>query len=168
MPLRAFGDFNYKWPVERMRASGLVSAYGSHVIPPNYLTPPYLIVEPTVEKVCLTSDDKFIVLATDGLWEQFDSSREVVYQMFVPHDVNIDECRTGRDLNAATHLIRRALATNPVPYDHADDEQIEMMEHERLVSFLTLPESVVRNFRDDISIIVAHVDALDNNERRDR
>lgn len=46
-PLRAFGDFNYKWNANRVREL-LVPSYGSYVLPPNYATPPYLTAQPEV------------------------------------------------------------------------------------------------------------------------
>ena len=51
MPLRAFGDYNYKWTVEKMKKLGLTRAFGSHVIPPYYLTPPYLNATPDIEEI---------------------------------------------------------------------------------------------------------------------
>ena len=51
------------------------------------------------------------------------------------------------DSNAATHLIRHALGSTETGLDH-----------DRLSELLTLPEDVVRLFRDDITIIIAYFD----------
>jgi pyruvate dehydrogenase phosphatase len=51
------------------------------------------------------------------------------------------------DTNAATHLIRHALASTETGLDQ-----------ERLSELLSLPDDVVRLFRDDITIIVAYFD----------
>lgn len=37
---------------------------------------------------------------------------------------------------------------------HIDQAELQKKRHSKLVSYLTLPQSVVRNFRDDISLIV--------------
>lgn len=93
-PLRAFGDYCYKWPVDKIKRSGLTRAFGSQIIPPNYITPPYLVVEPDVTKFNITSDcnhndskerKRVVIMATDGLWEQFETSRGVIEQVF-KHD----------------------------------------------------------------------------------
>lgn len=67
-PLRAFGDFCYKWPVDVLQKN-VVPYYGEHVIPHNYLTPPYLTAEPEISYHTLSSNDRFLVIASDGLWD---------------------------------------------------------------------------------------------------
>lgn len=67
-PLRAFGDFRYKWPVDVLKKYA-VRYYGDHIIPPNYLTPPYLTAEPEISYHSLTPKDRFLIIATDGIWD---------------------------------------------------------------------------------------------------
>ena len=64
-PLRAFGDFKFKWPVELIERVLGKSALNL----PNYKSPPYLTVVPEITHHRLTTRDKFMVLATDGLWD---------------------------------------------------------------------------------------------------
>ncbi len=199
MPLRAFGDFSFKWTIEKMKKLGLTRAFGSHVIPPYYLTPPYLTCLPEIEELSLidneTESQKFIILATDGLWEHFEGARKVVKcvnrfkdrlkkekannaedctlfdqnQTLVeirdflkarakPPITSFDKITADDDLiedtNCATFLIRTALGDIPSPDRLIDQQQQQILQHTRLVSYLTLPQSVVRNFRDDISLIV--------------
>lgn len=67
-PLRAFGDFRYKW--QRDVLEKIAGPYfGANVVPPHYHTPPYLTARPDVTYHHLTPKDKFLVLATDGLWD---------------------------------------------------------------------------------------------------
>ena len=40
-PLRAFGDFKFKWPRATIEGT-LGEILGEHACPPNYKTPPYL------------------------------------------------------------------------------------------------------------------------------
>lgn len=203
MPFRSFGDFCYKWETEKIKRVGLTRAFGSHIIPPHYRTPPYLIADPEISKFSLsyktknTVGSRFIVMATDGLWEQFQSSRCVVKQLF-RHDniynsiknfnlskeedqgkvcssilsgrtqesINdendaLNSTETSRlivDSNRSTYLLRAALGTD----QSADGNLYDPLErfndqHTRLVTFLTLPKHLVRNFRDDISLIVLHL-----------
>jgi pyruvate dehydrogenase phosphatase len=185
MPLRAFGDFCYKWSVEKMQKVGLTRAFGPHIIPPNYYTPPYLIVDPEINEYSLSDSpdqQKFIVLATDGLWEQFANVRQIM-KTIVRHQQKLLQLNSvgqakppatklptssaskgsfepvNLDTNSATYLLRNALGQTYLRnFDaHIETDEILRQQHERLVSFLTLPQSVVRNFRDDISVIVLYL-----------
>lgn len=208
MPFRAFGDFCYKWDVDKIRKAGLTRAFGSQIIPPNYRTPPYLIADPDIKRISLscrtpnTIGSRFIVMATDGLWEQFQSSRCVIKQifrheaefggekpdlkhskvnrsaaleddeiygdMFIPSSPKDTETENAENLsendlmidpNRSTYLLRVALGTNPSPENNLNDPMDRFRnQHRRLVTFLTLPQHLVRNFRDDISVIVLKLD----------
>lgn len=67
-PLRAFGDVRYKWTRESLQKL-VVPLFGEQVIPPNYHTPPYLSARPEIQHHVLTPKDKFLVIASDGLWD---------------------------------------------------------------------------------------------------
>lgn len=122
-----------------------------------------MIVEPEITKFSLTTgpdDESFIVLATDGLWEQFAHVGQIT-KCVVKHKSKLqrnEEESEIFDRNSATYLLRNALGqTHLKSYDsHVLTEEIVRQQHERLVSFLTLPQAVVRNFRDDITVIVIH------------
>lgn len=43
--------------------------FGEQMIPPNYHTPPYLTARPDVTYHRLTPRDKFLIIASDGLWD---------------------------------------------------------------------------------------------------
>lgn len=60
-PLRALGDFRYKWSLELMHKK-VVPFYGENAIPPNYFTPPYLTAKPEVIYHRLTPRDKFLII----------------------------------------------------------------------------------------------------------
>ncbi|OXB79904.1 UNVERIFIED_CONTAM: hypothetical protein H355_000934 [Colinus virginianus] len=175
MPFRAFGDVKFKWSIElqkRVVESGpdqLNDNEYTKFIPPNYHTPPYLTAEPEVIHHKLRPQDKFLVLATDGLWETMhrqDVARIVgEYLTGVHHQQPIavggykvtlgqmhgllTERRAKissvfEDQNAATHLIRHAVGNN----------EFGTVDHERLSKMLSLPEELARMYRDDITIIV--------------
>uniref|UniRef100_A0A1B0DEZ6 Integrase catalytic domain-containing protein n=1 Tax=Phlebotomus papatasi TaxID=29031 RepID=A0A1B0DEZ6_PHLPP len=67
-PLRALGDFRYKWPRDTLQ-SVAGPHYGEAAVPPHYHTPPYLTAQPEIKYHRLEPRDKFLVLATDGLWD---------------------------------------------------------------------------------------------------
>ncbi|XP_069076572.1 pyruvate dehyrogenase phosphatase catalytic subunit 1 isoform X1 [Pleurodeles waltl] len=175
MPFRAFGDVKFKWSIElqkRVVESGpdqLNDNEYTKFVPPNYHSPPYLTAEPEVIYHKLRPKDKFLVLATDGLWETM-HRQDVVkivgeYLTGVHHQqpiavggykVTLAQMhgllmeRRARissvfeDQNAATHLIRHAVGNN----------EFGVVDHERLSKMLSLPEELARMYRDDISIIV--------------
>ncbi|XP_045882077.1 pyruvate dehyrogenase phosphatase catalytic subunit 1 isoform X1 [Meles meles] len=175
MPFRAFGDVKFKWSIDlqkRVIESGpdqLNDNEYTKFIPPNYYTPPYLTAEPEVTYHRLRPQDKFLVLATDGLWETM-HRQDVVrivgeYLTGMHHQQPIavggykvtlgqmhgllTERRAKmssvfEDQNAATHLIRHAVGNN----------EFGTVDHERLSKMLSLPEELARMYRDDITIIV--------------
>lgn len=75
-PLRAFGDYRYKWSIDILQKY-VVPIYGEQVIPPNYFTPPYLTAEPEISYHSLTPKDRFLIIASDGIWD-FMSPTEAV------------------------------------------------------------------------------------------
>ncbi|XP_022657994.1 pyruvate dehydrogenase [acetyl-transferring]-phosphatase 2, mitochondrial-like isoform X1 [Varroa jacobsoni] len=165
-PLRAFGDFHFKWSRDELNKF-LVPLYGDRVIPHHYLTPPYLTARPEVSHHILTPRDKFLVIATDGLWEmlgtqkvvqfigQFMQGIETANLLRTPENATLgsmqrllskrkmDLSQKPVDTNAATHLIRHALGRSEYGLDHS-----------RLAAYLGLPVKLARSYRDDISILV--------------
>lgn len=171
-PLRAFGDFRYKWKKDVM-INTVVPYYGESAIPPNYYTPPYLTAKPDVVYHRLTPKDKFLILATDGLWD-FISPLEAVRLVgehmsgkvtlspltLSRNNIKLSEInqmllqrseglkKKPLDENAATHLLRNALGGTEYGIDHS-----------KISQFLTLPDKIVRMFRDDITITVVYMDS---------
>uniref|UniRef100_H3B6M5 PPM-type phosphatase domain-containing protein n=1 Tax=Latimeria chalumnae TaxID=7897 RepID=H3B6M5_LATCH len=144
MPLRAFGDAMFKWDLVLQKE--ILQSYpdlGSLNIflPPlrNYFTPPYLTAEPEVTHHTLRPQDKFLLLATDGLWDLMDT-QDAVRLVEMKGGVAVGES----DSNVATHLIRHAMGAN----EHSE------LDYERLAALVTLPEDMVRGYRDDITVVV--------------
>ena len=130
----------------------------------NLKTPPYLTAEPEVFQYKLEKGDKFIVMATDGLWDML-SNQEVIelvrsyiegrasdamMDRAVSTSVaNLDSVLSAQNAsnaekdNVATYLIRCALGG----YDHSN-----------VSAMLTLPYPDVRMYRDDISVAVIFFD----------
>lgn len=90
LPFRAFGDVRFKWSAEMLSRvyearPDFLSVVGEAVRapPPHYLTPPYLSAQPEITCHRITPADKFLVLATDGLWELM--HRQTVVQVLGDH-----------------------------------------------------------------------------------
>lgn len=174
MPFRAFGDVRFKWS-EELQKSVLQGACDAEPLniyqyyPANYHTPPYLTATPEVTYHKLRPQDKFLVMASDGLWDLL-GNQEVVRlvaehlseisireplistekrSLGTMHDLLLQR-RNSRvntqDRNVATHLIRNAVGTN-------EDGEVDQ---ERLAAMLSLPEDLSRMYRDDITITVIY------------
>ncbi|XP_069567264.1 pyruvate dehydrogenase [acetyl-transferring]-phosphatase 2, mitochondrial isoform X1 [Brachyistius frenatus] len=181
MPLRAFGDVRFKWSRELQQnildslESGvdLDSLNLYQYTPPNYLTPPYLDVAPDITYHKLRPQDRFLILGTDGLWDELGSEEAVRLigehlsgiHLQAPVSPSERKLKLGQmhelllkrqaraspalDTNATTHLIRHALGT---------DGYGELCQ-ERLSSMLALPEDLARMYRDDITATVVYLNA---------
>ena len=124
MPFRSFGDVSYKWKREHLNIIYERTR-------PGYYTPPYLTAEPEVSHCELAKDDKFVVIASDGLWERL-SNEQVV-------NIVGDKLDQQDGDNIATALLKQALGE----------------EDDKVYKLLTLSPPESRNFRDDITIIIA-------------
>lgn len=171
-PLRALGDFRFKWSREVLQ-NVLTKHFGDQVVPPNYLTPPYLTALPEVTQYRLTPRDKFLIIGTDGLWDMMTPLQAVrligehmkgkvtLNPLKLPRkNMTLGEINNlllqrkeglkmkPRDSNGATHLIRNALGGTEFGIDHTKISQL-----------LSLPEDVVRVFRDDITVTIVYFDS---------
>ncbi|KAK6982712.1 pyruvate dehydrogenase [acetyl-transferring]-phosphatase 1 mitochondrial [Biomphalaria glabrata] len=177
MPLRAFGDIRYKWSKNDLRSLSQIVGKNIHPflgdyrnlnIPKHFRTPPYLDAEPEIKHYRLTPRDRFLVISTDGLWDSEGMSvdkvvslvghhldgRQVLAHFHPPENAKLGEINTmlrkrksglakrAVDENVTTHLIRHALG----------------LEHGQISAQLTLPEKLVRYYRDDITITVIYFD----------
>ncbi|KAJ8968697.1 hypothetical protein NQ317_007344 [Molorchus minor] len=170
-PLRSMGDFRFKWSKEIMVK--VAQHFGEHIIPPNYHTPPYLTALPEVTYCRLSPRDKFLILATDGLWDVMSPLQAVrlvgehmkgkvtLNPLKLPRkNMTLNEINEmllqrkeglkmkPKDSNAATHIIRNALGGTEFGIDHMKISQL-----------LSLPDDVVRVFRDDITVTIVYFDS---------
>ncbi|XP_062318316.1 pyruvate dehydrogenase [acetyl-transferring]-phosphatase 2, mitochondrial [Osmerus eperlanus] len=181
MPLRAFGDVRFKWSHELQQSvldsleSGvdLDSLNLYQYTPPNYLTPPYLDVAPELVYHKLRPQDRFLILGSDGLWDEMGNEEAVRLvgehlsgiHLQAPVSASERQLNLGRmhellqrrlaranpspDPNAATHLIRHALGTG----------EYGELSQERLAAMLALPEDLARMYRDDITATVVYLNS---------
>lgn len=183
-PTRAFGDARYKWSGEVQAILNKAFLEGNNIpvrsTPSLLKTPPYVTARPEVvhrKLSFLSLDDssksksslRFVVLATDGLWDEL-SSEEVVALVgghlaglkgTIPKSSLFSLVRTSSgsptvegkdkhgksakgawafvDENVGTHLIRNALGG-------ADDVALRQL--------LSIPAPQSRSYRDDITVTV--------------
>ncbi|KAI8831243.1 phosphatase 2C-like domain-containing protein [Chytridium lagenaria] len=116
----------------------------------HYLTPPYLTADPIITRHKIDPKrDRFLVLATDGLFDELESDEVVdivASHMVRRKSLNAihDETQWAlEDENAATALIRNALGGG---------------NDERLCRVLAIPSPYSRRFRDDITVNVLFFD----------
>jgi serine/threonine protein phosphatase PrpC len=159
------GDSRYKWPISIQEA---VLPWISRRGPPkNYLTPPYVTAVPEVAHYRVTpSRDLFLVLATDGLYDELKSEQVVesvaaymVSKSMVPAPAFAwstfgNGNSTGKwaveDENVATHLIRNALGG---------------LDSEKVAKLLAIPSPYSRRFRDDMTVNVVFFGELGGNSK---
>ncbi|CAM4963417.1 unnamed protein product [Rotaria socialis] len=149
-PFRAFGNIRFKWPKNYLKE--YLQPYYKNVdaLVQFYLTPPYLTVRPEIIKHKLTKNDKFLVLATDGVWDAL--SPEKVVELIFNHQKGIQSLDQfllqSLDRNSATNLIRHALAYTSK--GHFDSKL-----------FLdTLASHNPRSMRDDITVTIIYFDRM--------
>uniref|UniRef100_A0A0R3PQP2 PPM-type phosphatase domain-containing protein n=1 Tax=Angiostrongylus costaricensis TaxID=334426 RepID=A0A0R3PQP2_ANGCS len=177
-PLRAFGDVRFKWPLDLQKV--VLEPMGNPA-PPNLLTPPYLTVSPEVLYHKLTPNDRFLVLATDGLWEWLDPDTVVrlvhdhalgtmTLQPYQPKDgATLKQVRVFKCFWVLIELHQRRIGDQgrKKPIDENCATHIirnalggvtggQSKQYERLIDILQVAPGRARNYRDDISVIVIH------------
>ncbi|KAK9763924.1 hypothetical protein K7432_008994 [Basidiobolus ranarum] len=139
-PTRAFGDCDLKWGCETQ--SNIPSQYFPDIRASleHYHSPPYIHSSPEVQHCHLTPSDRFLVLATDGLYDELNNDQivQLVASHLHQHPCEEDSRWCFTDANASTHLIRNAfggsnqrsltykLAPRP-PYSRGTRDDITVM-----------------------------------------
>ncbi|KAJ5135061.1 protein serine/threonine phosphatase 2C [Penicillium bovifimosum] len=171
---RAFGDCQWKWPVE-FQKDVQRRFYGPPPLVPRYpiRTPPYLTAEPVVTSIKIDPGiPSFLIMATDGLWDMLSSqqavdlvgkwletkgekwnSKEPTYE---PFDFGhfwkgvswkfVEERTTVQDDNVAVHLVRNSLGGN---------------HHELIAGRLAFSSPSSRRLRDDTTVQVVFFNYAD-------
>ncbi|KAF8563431.1 hypothetical protein P879_06748 [Paragonimus westermani] len=182
-PCRAFGNVRYKWPVERSlelsRVLGQLSSSkldGPHMtyspsgsdvfpLPHPYTSPPYLTAKPDVTCFEITPADRYLVLATDGLWDM----------LSLEDTTTVMEAELRKPTAPATRLLWKCLTCVPPAMARAissasskpentrrgsrsklpsDFEETDKRAFDRAFKLLSLPPGLARYYRDDITVMV--------------
>ncbi|KAJ1644518.1 [Pyruvate dehydrogenase [acetyl-transferring]]-phosphatase 1, mitochondrial [Coemansia asiatica] len=155
IPTRAFGDCRYKWPLDVQQAlfpTLLAQGHKYATTPQDYTTPPYVTAHPVIVRHKLSRNDKFIVVASDGLYDQMSDADivDTVAQWYEALDPKSG--LATQDKNAATHLIRTALST----------DRMGRRNNNLIHQLLAIPPPVSRRFRDDISVSIVTLNEKQN------
>ncbi len=150
MPFRSFGDVDYKWQKRYLKGIADVSYF--------YHTPPYVTAEPVLTQHKLKEGDKFLIIASDGLWDTMSNERAVeivsetlssespvsesepslIRRLYHHKKENSPSCSED---NAATNLLWHALGGK----------------EPRVSQLLHISPAISRSYRDDITIIVVYL-----------
>ena len=203
-PTRAFGDANYKWPAEthaKLVNNLLPPGTAARRSPRDLKTPPYVTADPVVTHRKLTflpealssssssapssttqqadpnidSTLKFIVLATDGLWDEL-SSTDVVALVgghisgvrspsVAPSTIPVRETSGAAGVEGKDAIKRLKMAgkeENMKKWAFVDDNVSSHLirnalggaDTEKLAYRASIPSGVARRFRDDITVTV--------------
>lgn len=116
-PTRSLGDFALKYsefngPPYR---DGDRSA-GRHISAP--YTPPYITALPEIRQQALTSQDKFVIIGTDGLWDYL-SNEEAV-------EIVQKQINQGNKAKASSALVEKTLEKAALRYDLTIPEMLSL------------------------------------------
>jgi pyruvate dehydrogenase phosphatase len=137
MPSRAFGDARYKWPASVQNVVLPHIYQGRRLIPRNYESPPYVISCPEVVHYERDDQDQFLILGTDGLWDELSSKEacDAVGGLEKKVTEGAGTGTSGKKENPATALIKAAYGSD--------------IEH-----LLSLKAPTSRKYRDDLTVSV--------------
>jgi len=133
MPFRTFGDVDHKWEAKYL--AGVLS------ILPYYKTPPYVTAEPVLSRREFVEGDKFLIFATDGLWERMTNQEAVEIVAGVCETTGNGGASCHGKENAATHLLWHALGGTET----------------NVSRLLAIDPRISRMYRDDITIMVVYL-----------
>ncbi|XP_014274149.1 pyruvate dehydrogenase [acetyl-transferring]-phosphatase 2, mitochondrial [Halyomorpha halys] len=157
--LRSFGNFRYKWNKDTIKKF-LVPHYGESAVPEHSLTPPYITASPDIGHYTICPEDKFIVIASDGIWDIFPP--EKVVNIILNH----------RPVHQAVKMLmapyKKFQHIRSILRKEDFKEEVETMDSpatqlilEGLVNatkLLKLPDKFVRNIRDDMTVLILYID----------
>jgi len=128
---RALGDAYLKYK-EFNAPSGLHRSYGRHIKEP--FTPPYVSHTPEIHNYTLGPTDKFVILASDGLWDYLSPQEAVAI---------VEKSSTSE---AALHLVYAAL------------EKAAVSRNLTMEQLLALPQgNKRRSVHDDTTVVVYYL-----------
>ncbi|KIK57235.1 hypothetical protein GYMLUDRAFT_46493 [Collybiopsis luxurians FD-317 M1] len=179
-PSRAFGDARYKWPLGMQELLNQVYMVGSGTSlrkpPRTFKTPPYVTARPVVTHRKLSFDNpsslRFLVMATDGLWDVLTPEEVVslvgghlaglkgsVSKDNLPNLVPTSVANAGVDGKAGKQLVR---STKQGSWAFVDDNVSTHLirnalgggDERELRQMMSIPPGMSRRYRDDITVTV--------------
>jgi hypothetical protein len=149
----AHGCFLFR-PTRNLGGALLKEEIAKEFVTPGCLSepwqPPYTTATPEVTIRAIQPSDRFVVLASDGLWDLL-SSQDVV-DVIAEYETRKNTKTLPADFqgDVATYLISKALERVPLIVNNApEDAQLEKISY-----IMRLPDTYKRSVYDDISVIV--------------
>eukprot|EP00055_Hartaetosiga_balthica_P000593 m.136980 g.136980 ORF g.136980 m.136980 type:complete len:561 (+) comp11117_c0_seq1:42-1724(+) len=133
-PSRAFGDSKFKWAAESIRK------VPNTRVPSHSLTPPYVTARPEVLHTRRNQSHRFIILATDGIWDVVDNTQAV--------NVVGEALEKGQTADSAAATLTM----------FAMEEYSREGHFSSLDELMNIPVGKARNHRDDITCTVVVFD----------
>lgn len=121
---------------------------------PEPWNPPYTTSQPEITCHPILEEDKFVIIASDGLWD-FISSEEAV--QIVGEYLTLASRNMLDDVSVSTFLIERALSKVPI-CEHPTNMPDEMKDANTIHKVLEIPIPNRRNAYDDMTVTVVFLD----------
>ncbi|CAE6393531.1 unnamed protein product [Rhizoctonia solani] len=189
-PTRAFGDANYKWPKElqeRLVTSLLTPGSAYRKTPANLKTPPYVTSRPVITRRTLDflpspnrqsnskSTLRFLVLATDGLWDELSSAEVVslvggylegrrgnVSKAELANTVAVSTSTEGAGIEGKDAASKANQGSKDGEWAFVDENVGTHLirnafggaDREKLSQLLSIPPPYSRRYRDDVTVTV--------------
>ncbi|KAJ4479263.1 phosphatase 2C-like domain-containing protein [Lentinula aciculospora] len=179
-PSRAFGDARYKWPLAMQELLNQVYMVGNGTSlrkpPKTFKTPPYVTARPVITHRKLSFKDpsslRFLVLATDGLWDVLTPEevvslvgghlaglKGVIPKSELPSLIPTSIANAGVDGKAGKQLSR---STKQGSWAFVDDNISTHLirnalgggDEKELRQIMSIPAGMSRSYRDDITVTV--------------
>ncbi|EIN10523.1 protein serine/threonine phosphatase 2C [Punctularia strigosozonata HHB-11173 SS5] len=184
-PTRAFGDARYKWPKEMQEILSKAFLEGNNrsMRPASSLlkTPPYVTARPVIthrklevplslDKPQHTSTLRFLILATDGLWDKLSSEEAVALvaghlkglKGAIPKTSLPDLVRTASGTPTVEGKDKRKDPSNEGSWAFVDDNLSAHLirnafgggDEDSLRKLMSIPAPYSRSWRDDVTVTV--------------
>lgn len=117
--------------------------------------PPYTNAYPEITCHPIKKEDKFVILASDGLWDLL--SNEEAICLVTEYQELLDKNLLPNDVSASTFLIERALSKITI-CDHPSGLSDDLKDISTITKIMEIPEQQKRNIYDDITVSVIFLD----------
>jgi len=143
-PTKAFGNFEMK-SVDFNNPRNLSSEFGLGPIIPNW-SGNYITYKPELRQHSITSEDRYLIMATDGIWDEM-----------TPEDATAIVAKCNGDVNKATEDLKIAAL------EHA--AELEGISYDQLVAtnLEDAKPKTRRDMHDDITVVVVDLHKLQDN-----
>ncbi|ORX77311.1 protein serine/threonine phosphatase 2C [Anaeromyces robustus] len=190
MPTRTFGDSRYKWS-SKVQKSIVTPKFINRRPLPFYYTPPYITAEPVVTCHPLTEEDQFLVMATDGIWDEL--SNEDVVNLIAQHLEEKNKSEPKRKINETKYppslLIEKktaeemkrdrnnliiserkipAILKDSNAATHVIRNALGGSDDKYISDLLTIPSPKCRNYRDDMTVTIIYFDKEKNKPQTEK